>query len=59
MEIKFKTKADLKRKIEEAISNGQIENLAKALSTNATVDDMKIAYLGYGVKAVQETGGNK
>ena len=32
MEIKFKTKADLKRKIEEAISNGQIKNLAKALS---------------------------
>ena len=59
MEIKFKTKADLKRKIEEAISNGQIENLTKALSTNATVDDMKIAYFGYGVKAVQETGGKK
>ena len=59
MEIKFKTKADLKRKIEEAISNGQIKNLAKALSTNATVQDMKIAYLGYGITATAESKGEK
>jgi len=59
MKIEFKTKADLKRKIEEAISNGQIKNLAKALSTNATVEDMKIAYLGYGITVTAESKGEK
>ena len=47
------------RKVEEAISNGQIKNLAKALSTNATVEDMKIAYLGYGITATAESKGEK
>ena len=39
MQITFKTKADLKRKVEEAIKNGEIKNLSKALSTNATVEE--------------------
>ena len=55
MQITFKTKADLKRKVEEAIKNGEVKNLSKALSTNATVEDMKIAYMGYGITATVET----
>ena len=55
MQITFKTKSDLQKKVNDAIKTGEIKNLEKALSTNATVEDMKIAYKGYGIIATVET----